>query len=156
MFFSLDFARFWEDFGHFSRFTITSIRVISPYQCLLWRQSWRWLSVVLLFKTPLRNKSMRSILFYLLKKHDVLKITHLINFSKVLLWFSGERDVGTWGWKPLVLWIVGQNLLTPKKYIRSMCKRLWRHTIIFDWKCTEVNFRGNIDYVAYIVIVFTV
>lgn len=25
------FARFWEDFGNFSRFTITSVRVISPY-----------------------------------------------------------------------------------------------------------------------------
>ena len=104
-------------------------------------------------KLPWEIKVCEVYCFIYLKSMMFLKL-HLINFSKVLLWFSGERDVGTWDWKPLVLWIVGQNLLTPKKYIGSMCKRLWRHTIIFDWKCTEVNFRGNIDCMSLTSLLF--
>ena len=80
----------------------------------------------LLLKTPLRNKSTRGILFYLLKKHDVLKITHLISFSKVLLWFSWEREVGNhWYYE---LWV---KIYWRRKNLSDQCVNLCDVTRLF-------------------------
>lgn len=103
-------------------------------------------------KLPWEIKVSEVYCFIYLKSMMFLKL-HIL-YASQKFYFDSRENVRTW--KPLVLWIVGQNLLTPKKSIGSMCKPLWRHSIIFffDWECTEVNFRGNIDCMSYTSLLF--